>query len=764
VRFGTDAAATAHRCASAAIVLTFVIAAADATVLAKNLTPKQQRYATVRDAIEATTLADRTYLLGGYPASEPAVFSPDRSSFVVVTRQGNVDTDSNLFSLRYWRVEDIDRGFATGRVLATRASSSNRDGISDVTWTPDGRAITFIGTDPDSRVTQVYVLDLESLKTTSLTAHESNVVSFSRDATTGIVAFLAEAPQRPLWPNSSGAGEFVVANEPLADLVASKAGYRFRGRDSEFELFIQKSTEKRQIDLPRMLARTPIVSLAPGSRRLVIRTQVASTAVPASWARYRFRGARRLWERTLEPGAQESYLQRYEVVDLNTGATRAILDSPAGYGGVAPLWSPTGLEVALSQTFLPLTKEAVSNFPAALTEARSMVVNVAKGGWDVLPRECASPVTWAERDHLVCTSIDGHEVAYARDGSDWNVAIDQPKPPIHTVEMLEDYSTTPRLAVRTGAAPTRTILDLNPNPTNAMVLGRVEEIQWALPDGSTHTGGLYYPPQYRKGQLYPLVIQTHAWEPRRFAFDGPWTTGYAAQPLAAQDIMVLQLQDIQIPEVFGSNGQRLEIERAISIYRSAIDALAKRGLIDRERVGAIGFSHTCLYVKYALAHTQLFAAAAIAEGEDAGYVQYVTRSNYYADVASLYGGPPFGVHLQEWLKFAPGFNLHSVQAPTRIYALKPRFLLAEWEWYAGLAALKKPVELVLLEDADHVIQRPSERVVVQGGNVDWFDFWLNGQAEADPAKVEQFRRWHALRVKQCQLFGEDPTPPWYCRR
>jgi len=31
------------------------------------------------------------------------------------------------------------------------------------------------------------------------------------------------------------------------------------------------------------------------------------------------------------------------------------------------------------------------------------------------------------------------------------------------------------------------------------------------------------------------------------------------------------------------------------------------------------------------------------------------------------------------------------------------------------------------------------------GNVDWFCFWLKGEEDRDPAKAEQYARWHDLR-------------------
>jgi len=71
--------------------------------------------------------------------------------------------------------------------------------------------------------------------------------------------------------------------------------------------------------------------------------------------------------------------------------------------------------------------------------------------------------------------------------------------------------------------------------------------------------------------------------------------------------------------------------------------------------------------------------------------------------------------------------------------------LGEWEWFAGLSILHKPVEMIILQDGTHVLEKPADRMISQQGSVDWFCFWLKGEEDPDPAKAEQYSRWHELR-------------------
>ena len=289
-------------------------------------------------------------------------------------------------------------------------------------------------------------------------------------------------------------------------------------------------------------------------------------------------------------------------------------------------------------------------------------------------------------------------------------------------------------------------MDLNPRFSD-IAFGKVEQIRWVTGDGSERDGGLYYPVGYKEGRRYPLVIQNHGFQSHSFEI-GPGYSAFSAQPLAGKGIMVLQ-----VGWNTSSTPPSQETELELAAYESVIDYLDRRGLIDRERLGLSGFSRTCLHVKYVLTHSKdHFAAAAITDGVDGGYFQYIAFANsgtIQSEYETLNGGAPFGSGLEAWLERSPGFNIDKVNAPIRITALTNSYsLLGEWEWFAALTRLGKPVELIVLHDGAHILQRPWDRMISQQGNVDWFDFWLNGHEDSDLAKADQYARWRELRKLQ----------------
>jgi hypothetical protein len=89
--------------------------------------------------------------------------------------------------------------------------------------------------------------------------------------------------------------------------------------------------------------------------------------------------------------------------------------------------------------------------------------------------------------------------------------------------------------------------------------------------------------------------------------------------------------------------------------------------------------------------------------------------------------------------------MDKVNAPLQVIATREG-VLQMWEPYAALRYLRKPVDLLILNSNEHVLSKPSVRLVSQGATVDWFRFWLQGYADPDPAKSSQYQRWEQMRT------------------
>lgn len=126
----------------------------------------------------------------------------------------------------------------------------------------------------------------------------------------------------------------------------------------------------------------------------------------------------------------------------------------------------------------------------------------------------------------------------------------------------------------------------------------------------------------------------------------------------------------------------------MAAFEGAIDELDRRGLIDRNRVGIIGFSRTAFHVAFTLTHSKYrFRAASMADGFEGGYLSYLLWHS--ADYEGLNGGLPVGSGMRSWMDNSPGFGIDNVSAPVRLEYYGPNAFLGGWQWYSLLSALGK---------------------------------------------------------------------------
>jgi dipeptidyl aminopeptidase/acylaminoacyl peptidase len=683
-----------------------------------------KRPLTIADGIEITRWADQDYFDGESSDGRVAKFSPDGKRFVVVLQKGNLTDNTNRFSLYLFNSATALQGVSP-ELLATFSSSSNREGIGGVKWLEDNETVLFLAENPGEN-SQIYAFNIREHRLTRLTDHETAIRSFDTTGDGRSLTYLAEGVR----PGANGDTEvrrngIVVTNQALVDLLIS--GHR---SEQEQDLFVKKGDRP---PVPVALedpadGAPPLIS--PNGHFVAVETWVEH--VPPSWFAYGDSNERvraLLEEKTL--GRGHSRLQRFLLLDTVTGALRPLLDAPLGFSPGRLQWLKDREAAIVQGTFLP---------PAV--------------GAD---KERERPGS-----HAISVEIALGDLKYRKLGS---YALPSPERRASAglqVVLEEDVNAPPKLyAIDEKQGRKVLLVDLNPQ-LSQLKLGKVETIRWKMPDGNEATGGLYLPPDYEPAKRYPLVIQTHGFSPDRFSMDGrlEWSSAFAARPLAARGVIVLQSSQ-------HSDNTPKEGPYEMARYERAIELLDRNGMIDPKRVGIAGFSRTVYQVGYALTHSKYhFAAAVLVDGIDGSYFNYISYGGDASDDILLNGAAPFGEEgLRIWMRNAPGFNLDKVSAPLALIVHNPGSLLALWEWFTGLRYLNRPVELVELPYASHLLVKPWERRTTQQLLVDWFCFWLKDEEDTDPAKREQYARWRQLRQEGNlqhatgnQVKGAAPVP------
>jgi len=691
-----------------------------------------------------------------------ACFSPDGNKFAIILKKGNLETNTNDYTVFLFEVKDLF-SHPQPRKLISMSSSSNREGIKDVEWLSDSTTLLFLGQNPGETM-QLYALDTRSGIARKLTHHATNLIAFSADSRGQRVVYAAEKVAEPVVSSGTQRDGLVIGNQSLADLLGGTA------IDNARDLIVLDTTTERERPLTfsnalhgQLWGDAPMFSLSPDGKQLVVKLNLRD--VPSSWHAYRESSLVRTLQRQLPQGAL-AWVFRYGVIDIDSGRARILLDSPVARSGSEVAWSPDGKSILLTGVFLPVDQPQEN--PEILLHPFVVEVDLADLEYRRIGDKDMRYLHWDANENMVALeskeAVSGSSIRSRRtfrkrqdhwdeEGSDpmgWNT-----EPQVHVIAE-QDLNTPPRVAVSDPKTGQKAVLmDLDPQLAN-LELGRVEEIEFRGAGAADVHAGLYFPVGYKPGNKYPLVVQTHGFDPHAFWIDGSFTTAFAAQGLASEGMAVLQIPDrhdasYETPE---------EAPRMMETIENAIDYVDRMGILDRERMAIIGFSRTGLYAYYMLTHSKVhFRAAVIADASDGGYSQYLQFLDAYpftaSDSESINGAAPFGSGLLYWLRRSPEFLLDTVDTPVMIQVASHESLSMQWAEFKGLRRLGKPVELLYFPTGTHILEKPWDRLSSQQGTIDWCAFWLENKERLNSSTAGKYSRWRTLRDSQTKT---SPNP------
>jgi dipeptidyl aminopeptidase/acylaminoacyl peptidase len=719
-------------------------------------------------------------------------FSPDGRYFVVDTERGLLERNRPESTLRLYHSGDVrhllrqpERESGRSPIwMFSESTYKNGPITTHIRWLSDSSGFAFLvktlsGND------RLFLADIRKRTIEPLTPLDHDVVAFDiRDRAHFVYAVpSAEIERRAITDSQATSivgtgrdlfGLMFLRNKQLydlSDLWACVDGRRFR---------VESSVSHG----PIRLYRDGLRSLAISPDGLSVLAALAVKTVPSVWTRlypsptpqsaYHIRAGNQDVE-SFNGGASAT---QYAKIELLSGSVITLVDAPTGASAgwwtspVSAAWSQDGTEVLMLNTFLASNSGdgSPNDQPpcAALVDLRThraacleyLAREGDKNSSYIDGAEFIDPSEVAIHQTDVATRNALTETFVRYDSGSW--AKSRVGPPVtedqsFNVEIKQSFKDPPVLvATDQNTKISRVILDPNPQLKD-IDLAESSLFNWKDSLGREWTGGLFKPQDYLPGKRYPLVIQTHGFAKNEFRPFGAFPTADAAQELASEGIVVLQAPGCPItidPD---------EGACSMAQYESAISQLVDDGIVDPNRIGIVGFSRTCYFVLRALTQSKWhFQAASITDGVNEGYLQYLIGVDYDRDAIlneadSMIGARPFREGLEIWLRNSPTFNLGSVTTPLQVVGIGIPSLLSMWEPYAALRALHKPVNLIEISGGTHVLTNPRQRMVSQGGSVDWFRFWLEGYEDPDPLKKKQYADWRELRKLQDQNQSNAPT-------
>lgn len=742
---------------------------------------------TVRHSIEMTRILVAAPGSGVNAAAGTALFSPDRSLFVLHTRRGDLARNVNIESLLLFKTSDVEKYLASPestakpapRLLVQRSIADDWGGLSRIQWL-NGREVGFVAQENSDR-SQAFAVNVATANLSQLTQSETPVVSFTASADD--VLFYAH----------------VKPTQDLVRAVSEESIYEITIPDSPIETPIQMFRGSRStggiqpIDAPamRLWPDAEEIWLSPAGDYAVALAPAVNS--PGHWADYRVPGYEQFGYTpdrvSSDPTSWDMAMRtRYHLIDLQKNTSRPLLDAPSG--GLTfnrtPLevfWPKDGRSVIVSNTYLPLGIKDPDIRTQRTLQPAIAEIDLQSGEATVISWE---PVLADEQraagvrpERVVSINWDGDsgvltisrmvaiteknpqgQIRYERfqrSHGQWrpiratrgNSARNLPE-----IQQRESLNERPKVYAVGGQCACRKLL-FDPNPqADQFLFGRAEIFRWTDRNDIEWQGGLIYPPDYVVGRRYPLVVQTHGFRADEFLIDGParGTTAMAAQALANAGIVVLQVEDNRAAFTLDEREGPLFAEG----FRAAIERLISQGIAERSRVGLIGFSRTGYHALHLMARQpDLLAAATISDALQQGYMSDLLLTNYSVDSAigirKLSSGAPEIERIGEWFARNPLYKLPGISTAIRLEANGPGSVLGLWESYAILRNANRPVDFLYFPEGSHVLMKPAERLGSQGGNVDWFRFWLQNYEDPDRAKAEQYTRWRELRDRRDAL-------------
>ena len=300
------------------------------------------------------------------------------------------------------------------------------------------------------------------------------------------------------------------------------------------------------------------------------------------------------------------------------------------------------------------------------------------------------------------------------------------------------------------------LVDVNPQVAQ-LALGREVEVNWTSTDGKTVGGVLVYPVGYQEGTRYPLIVAIHGGPASAdvLRFNG----GYGAQVYAGAGYAVLK------PNYRGSrnygNAHRTDIvgdyfTLGYDDIMTGVDYLIAEGIVDGDRMGALGWSAGGHWSNWILTQTDRFKAISSGAGT-MNWISMYAQSDVQRNRQFYVGDGFLYEDFDTYFDQSPLKYITNASTPTMIHVVEgdPRVPSPQSvELHMALKKLDVPTELFMYPGRSHGIPDPRNRLVKAVSEMAWMDHYVRGIGD-------KFEWEQVLETLEAEAEAEDARPVSY---
>ena len=607
------------------------------------------------------------------------VISPDGLRILYSVRE--TAWEKNRYDTEIWLYKQGEGSFQLTRTADGSSTSPS--------WSPDGEWISFVSNRSKKR--QIYLISPDGGEAFRLTDHEEGINYY-------------------LW-SPDGKKIAFTSTEPESEKAKSREKQygRFAVEDAEYRLTHLWVFDFDPEDPGKPRCLTEGDEFTVGS----FRWSPDSTKIA--------------FDHQPDPLINSYTKSDISVLDVDSGAVSPLVTQAGSDGG--PMWSPDGEWILFNTKMGDNRYYTLSNL--ARIPSSGGEITVMTESFD----ENLSAIEWTEAGIYCLASQKVYRPLFLLDPESGKVKkiIDSPEN-IYSCDFASDGRTIAFYGFDRTTLPEvyhARIDDYNPQAVTRMTdqvktwkTGSREVIEWKSKDGASIEGILWKPADFDASKKYPLLVIIHG---------GPSGT---SRPVLVSGGVYPYLQWLNKgalilqPNYRGSAGYGAKFlalnVRNLGVgdmwdVESGVDYLVKQGVVDPERVGAMGWSQGGYISAFLTTNSKKFKAISVGAGIS-NWVTYYVNTDIHPFTRHYLGATPWD-DMNIYLKTSPMTNIKKASTPTLIQhgEFDRRVPIPNaYELFQGLQDVGVEVKLIVYKDFGHGISRPKEQLAAQWHNWQWF--------------------------------------------
>lgn len=261
-----------------------------------------------------------------------------------------------------------------------------------------------------------------------------------------------------------------------------------------------------------------------------------------------------------------------------------------------------------------------------------------------------------------------------------------------------------------------------------------EVVSWKSSDGTAIEGILIKPADFEAGRKYPLLVVIHGGPT---GVDTPVMSAdryYPIERFAAKGAVILKV-NYRGSAGYGEKFRALNVRNlGLGDYQdviSGVDSLIAKGIVDKDRVGAMGWSQGGYISAFITCYSDRFKAVSVGAGIS-DWMTYYVNTDIHPFTRQYLKATPWD-DPEIYQKTSPIFYVKNAKTPTLIQHGDQDKRVPPpnaFELYQALKDRNVPAKLILYKGFGHPINKPKQQRAVMEHNYEWFSQYIWGETPA----------------------------------